>query len=39
MGTMITIAVGAVLLIGAIALGVKFFSTSVKEEEEGKGWE
>lgn len=39
MRTLITIAVIALLVIGAIALGVKFFSTSVREEEDGRGWE
>ena len=39
MRTLITIAVFAVLVIGAIALGVKFFSTSVHEEEDAKGWD
>jgi hypothetical protein len=37
--TLITIAIVAVLVIGAIALGVKFFSTSVREEEDAKGWD
>lgn len=39
MNAVISIAVGAVLVIGAIALGLKFFNTSVAEEEEQKGWE
>ena len=31
--------VGAVVLAGlAITLGLKFFNTSVREEEEQKGW-
>jgi hypothetical protein len=38
MGPIVTIAVVAVLAIGAIALGVKFFSTSVREEEEDRDW-
>ena len=33
MGTIITIAVVAVLALGAIALGVKFFNTSVRDDE------
>jgi hypothetical protein len=37
--TLITIAIVALLVIGAIALGVKFFNTSVREEEEGKDWD
>ncbi|MFN8170375.1 MAG: hypothetical protein U0R65_00745 [Candidatus Nanopelagicales bacterium] len=37
--TIITIAVIAVLVIGAGALGVKFFSTSVREEEDQRGWD
>jgi len=35
MQTLIYIAGAVILTIGAIALGVKFFNTSVKEEEEG----
>jgi hypothetical protein len=38
-GPIITIAVIVVLAIGAIALGVKFFSTSVHEDEDAKGWD
>jgi len=37
--TLITIALVGLLVIGAIALGVKFFSTSVREEEDEKGWD
>lgn len=37
--TILTIAVIAVLVIGAIALGLKFFNTSTKEEEHQKGWD
>lgn len=33
MGTLITIAIIAILAIGAIALGVKFFNTSVRDDE------
>jgi hypothetical protein len=33
MRTLITIAIVALLVIGAIALGVKFFNTSVKDSE------
>lgn len=36
MRTLITIAIVALLTIGAIALGVKFFNTSVDEEEDGR---
>lgn len=36
MRTLITIAIAAVIIIGAIALGVKFFNTSVREEEDGR---
>jgi hypothetical protein len=36
-GPILTIVVIALLVIGAIALGVKFFNTSVEEQEEGKG--
>jgi len=39
MRTLITIAIIAVLVIGAIALGVKFFSTSVRQDEEDRGWD
>lgn len=38
MNVVIGIAVAALLVIGAIALGMKFFNTSVREEEEHKGW-
>ena len=27
------------LVVGAIALGLKFFNTSTEEEEKAKGWE
>jgi hypothetical protein len=37
--TLLTIAVVALLVIGAIALGMKFFTTSVREEEDDKGWD
>ena len=33
-----TIDVIAALTIGAIALGVKFFNTSVDEQDDQKGW-
>ena len=39
MRTLITIAIVAVLVIGAIALGVRFFSSSVREQEDERGWE
>ena len=39
MRTLLTLAIVALLVIGAIALGVKFFSTSVREEEEGMDWD
>lgn len=39
MRTLITIGLIGLLVIGAIALGVKFFSTSVHEEEDSKGWD
>lgn len=39
MNVVIGIAVAAVVIIGAIALGLKFFNTSVKEQEDEKGWE
>lgn len=39
MRTLITIGLIGLLVIGAIALGVKFFSTSVHEEEDAKGWD
>lgn len=38
MNIIITIVVIAALTIGAIALGVKFFNTSVEEQEDQKGW-
>ena len=37
-GGPITIVVIVALTIGAIALGVKFFNTSVDEQEDQKGW-
>lgn len=39
MNVVIGIAVAAVVIIGAIALGLKFFNTSVKEQEDERGWE
>ena len=39
MRTLLTIAVVVLLVIGAIALGVKFFNTSVREEEVSRGWD
>jgi hypothetical protein len=33
------IAVGAVIVVGAVALGMKFFNTSVHEQEDERGWE
>ena len=39
MRTILTIAGVALLIIGAIALGLKFFGTSVKEQEDERGWE
>lgn len=39
MRTLITIAIIALLVIGAIALGLKFFSTSVREQEHERGWD
>ena len=38
MNIIITIVVIAALTVGAIALGVKFFNTSVEEQEDQKGW-
>ncbi len=34
-----TIAIVGLLLIGAIALGMKFFNTSVREQEDERGWD
>ncbi len=39
MNVVIGIAIAAVLTIGAIALGLKLFTSSVEEQEEQKGWE
>ena len=39
LSTIITIAVIAALVVGAIALGLKFFNTSTEEEEKAKGWD
>lgn len=38
MNILVAIAIVAVFLVGAIALGMKFFNTSVEEEEKEKGW-
>ena len=38
MKTIIIIAGVALLAIGAIALGLKFFNTSVEEQEDERGW-
>lgn len=38
MRTIIFIVVAAIVVIGAIALGLKFFNTSVSDEEDQKGW-
>ncbi len=38
MKTLLTIAGVALLVIAAIALGLKFFNTSVSEQEDEKGW-
>lgn len=38
MRTIIFIVVAAIVVIGAIALGLKFFNTSISEEEDEKGW-
>ena len=39
MNIVIFIIVAAVLIVGAVMLGMKFFSTSVKQEEHEKGWD
>lgn len=39
MRTLITIGIFALLVIGAMALGLKFFNTSVEESEDEKGWD
>jgi hypothetical protein len=39
MRTIIFIVVAAVVILGAIALGLKFFNTSVREGEDQKGWD
>lgn len=39
MRTIIFIVVAAVVILGAIALGLKFFNTSVREGEDKKGWD
>lgn len=38
MSTILVIIGAAVLIIGAIALGMKFFNTSVEEQEDERGW-
>ncbi len=38
MNIVVGIAVAAVFVALAITLGLKFFNTSVKEEEKEKGW-
>lgn len=37
--TIVTIAIIALLIIGAGALGLKFFNTSVREQEDERGWD
>jgi len=37
--TLVTIAIVGLLVIGAIALGVKFFSTSVRDQEDERHWD
>jgi len=39
MKILIFIVVAAILIIGAVTLGMKFFNTSVKQEEHEKGWD
>jgi flagellar basal body-associated protein FliL len=39
MSLVLFIIVAAVLVVLAIVLGLKFFNTSVKQEEEQKGWD
>lgn len=39
MNIIIFVGVAVVLVVLAVTLGLKFFNTSVREEEEGKGWE
>ena len=39
MNVILTIAAAAVLVVGAIALGLKFFNTSVEEQEQERGWD
>lgn len=39
MRNLITIAIIGLLVIGAIALGVKFFSTSVRDQEDERHWD
>jgi hypothetical protein len=39
LSTILTVAVIAALVVGAIALGLKFFNTSTEEEERAKGWD
>ncbi len=39
MRNLITIAIIGLMIIGAIALGVKFFSTSVREQEDERNWD
>ncbi len=38
MNIVVGIAIGAVMIALAITLGLKFFNTSVEEEEKEKGW-
>jgi len=38
MRTIIFIVVAAIVVICAIALGLKFFNTSVSDDEDQKGW-
>lgn len=39
MNILVFIIVAAILIVGAVGLGMKFFSTSIKQEEHEKGWD
>jgi hypothetical protein len=39
MNVILTIAGAALLIVIAIALGLKFFNSSVKEQEHERGWD
>ena len=39
MRILVFIVIAAILIVGAVMLGMKFFNTSVSQEEHEKGWD